>query len=149
MLAEHPQPAPLIAFEITEGMLLNAEPQVVSRLDRIREAGIEVALDDFGTGYSSLAYLKKFRIDYLKIDQSFIRNLECDTSDLVLTEAMIAMAHKLGLKVITEGVETPGQKQILVQAGCDYAQGYLFAKPLPPQEFSELLHQAERSKITG
>lgn len=140
-LAMHPQPVPMIAFEITEGMLLNAEPQVIARLDRIRNAGIEIAIDDFGTGYSSLAYLKKFQIDYLKIDQSFIRNLEHDSSDRVLTETMIVMAHKMGLKVIAEGVETPGQKEFLAQAGCDYAQGYLIAKPLPPEEFIALLRQ--------
>lgn len=147
-LALHPQPSPMIAFEITEGILLNAEAQVVSRLDRIRHAGIAVSIDDFGTGYSSLAYLKKFQIDYLKIDQSFIRNLENDSSDMVLTEAMIVMAHKLGLKVIAEGVETPRQKQLLEQAGCDYVQGYLIAKPLAPEAFTELLRQAAQTKTS-
>jgi EAL domain-containing protein (putative c-di-GMP-specific phosphodiesterase class I) len=106
-----------------------------------------VALDDFGTGYSSLSYLKKFDIDYLKIDQSFVRNLSPESSDMVLCEAMIVMAHKLGIKVIAEGVETQVQCDLLKQIGCDYGQGYLFAKPMPAEEFERLLarsnHPAE------
>jgi EAL domain-containing protein (putative c-di-GMP-specific phosphodiesterase class I) len=86
-----------------------------------------------------LSYLKKFDIDYLKIDQSFVRNLSADSSDFVLCEAIVVMAHKLGLKVIAEGVETTLQRDLLASIGCDYAQGYLFAKPLPAMEFEGLL----------
>ena len=125
--------------EITEGLLLNAESGVTDKLLALRDAGIQVAIDDFGTGYSSLSYLKKFDIDYLKIDQSFVRNLETDKDDIALSEAIIVMAHKLGLKVIAEGVETQGQKKILTEAGCDYAQGYLYSKPVPSEEFEALL----------
>jgi diguanylate cyclase (GGDEF)-like protein len=128
-----------IVIEITEGLLLNAESDILKKLLKLRDAGIQVAIDDFGTGYSSLSYLKKFDIDYLKIDQSFVRNLETDPNDMALSEAIIVMAHTLGLKVIAEGVETEGQRKLLAAAGCDYAQGYLFSKPVPPEEFEALL----------
>ena len=134
-------PGQAISIEITEGLLLDASEKIVEKLLQFRDAGIQVSLDDFGTGYSSLSYLKKFDIDYLKIDQSFIRNLSTDKSDIALSEAIIVMAHKLGLKVIAEGVETAEQKEILRLAGCDYAQGYLFAKPIPPEEFEKLLER--------
>jgi EAL domain-containing protein (putative c-di-GMP-specific phosphodiesterase class I) len=128
-----------IVIEITEGLLLNAGSSVSNKLLRFRDVGIQVAIDDFGTGYSALSYLKKFDIDYLKIDQSFIRNLATDHSDLALSEAIIVMAHKLGLKVIAEGVETAAQRDLLAAAGCDYAQGYLFSRAMPPEEFEALL----------
>lgn len=128
-----------IVIEITEGLLLNMDHQVAEKLHKFRNSGIQVAIDDFGTGYSSLAYLKKFEIDFLKIDQSFVRNLACDVNDKILCEAIIVMAHKLGIKVIAEGVETQEQKDLLSDAGCDYVQGYLFSKPLPPEEFEALL----------
>ena len=132
-----------MVVEITEGLLLKAESEVTDSLFKFRDAGIQVAIDDFGTGYSSLSYLKKFDIDYLKIDQSFIKNLESDADNMALSEAIIVMAHKLGLKVIAEGVETKGQRYLLAVAGCDYAQGNLFSKPLPPDEFERLInHQS-------
>ncbi|MCH8621347.1 GGDEF and EAL domain-containing protein [Undibacterium sp. TS12] len=134
-------PGQAITVEITEGLLLDASQKISSKLLQFRDAGIQVALDDFGTGYSSLSYLKKFDIDYLKIDQSFIRNLASDASDIALSEAIIMMAHKLDLKVVAEGVETVRQNELLQQAGCDFAQGYLFSKPLPPQDFELLLQQ--------
>ena len=120
--------------------MLNAETDVIDKLLRFRDIGIQVAIDDFGTGYSSLSYLKKFDIDYLKIDQAFVRNLSTDEDDVALCEAIIVMAHKLGLKVIAEGVETEQQKIILTGAGCDYAQGYLFSKPVPPEDFEMLFN---------
>jgi diguanylate cyclase (GGDEF)-like protein len=128
-----------MVIEITEGLLLNVDSQAAGKLLKFRDAGIQVAIDDFGTGYSSLAYLKKFDIDYLKIDQSFVRNLASDSNDKALCEAIIVMAHKLGLKVIAEGVETEEQRNLLSLAGCDYAQGNLFSKPIPRDEFETLL----------
>ncbi len=128
-----------ISVEITEGLLLNAEEGVQDHLEALRDAGVQVSIDDFGTGYSALAYLKKFDIDYLKIDQAFVSNLEDESDDLALCEAIIVMAHKLGLKVIAEGVETQLQHDILLRAGCDYAQGFLYSKALPVAEFEELL----------
>jgi diguanylate cyclase (GGDEF)-like protein/PAS domain S-box-containing protein len=130
-----------IVIEITEGLLLKVETDVANKLLKLRDAGIQVAIDDFGTGYSSLAYLKKFDIDYLKIDQSFVRNLASDANDMALSEAIIVMAHKLGLKVIAEGVETEEQRKFLTDDGCDSAQGYLFSRPIPPDEFEVLLRQ--------
>lgn len=128
-----------IAIEITEGLLLQSEQHIAQTLQAYRSAGIEVAIDDFGTGYSALSYLKKFPIDYLKIDQSFTRHLAPASSDLALCEAMVGMAHKLGLRVVAEGVETEAQRQLLVDMGCDYGQGYLFARPMDAQSFERLL----------
>ncbi|HEV7814222.1 MAG TPA: EAL domain-containing protein [Janthinobacterium sp.] len=128
-----------IVVEITEGLLLDAGTAVTDKLLQLRDAGIQVALDDFGTGYSSLSYLKKFDIDYLKIDRSFTRNLAPESSDMALSEAIIVMAHKLGLQVIAEGVETPEQRDLLLAAGCDYGQGYLFARPMPGEAFDAML----------
>ena len=124
-----------ISVEITEGLLLDASTRVIKQLLAFRDAGVQVALDDFGTGYSSLSYLRKFDIDYLKIDQSFVLDLDAKPDHLVLCEAIIAMAHKLGLKVIAEGVENRKQCELLRTANCDYAQGFLFSKPVPAEEF--------------
>ncbi len=131
-------PGRSIVVEITEGLLLDARSNVSRTLLAFRAAGMQISLDDFGTGYSSLAYLKKFDIDYIKIDQSFIRNLGVQSDDMALCEAIIGMAHKLGMQVIAEGVETETQLQLLLGAGCDYAQGYLFSKPVRPAEFERL-----------
>ena len=128
-------------FEITEGMLLNLSTTVSNKLMELRDAEIQVSLDDFGTGYSSLSYLMKLDIDYLKIDKSFVCNLAPDSDDLVLCEAIISMAHKLGLKVIAEGVETTQQRDLLMLANCDYAQGYLYSKPVPPEELEAWMKQ--------
>ena len=128
-----------IVVEITEGLLLDAHTDTTNQLLAFRDAGIGVSIDDFGTGYSSLSYLKKFDIDYLKIDQSFVKNLTAGSDDMILCEAIIVMAHKLGLKVIAEGVETAEQRDLLSAAGCDYGQGYLFSKPLPADEFEQWL----------
>ena len=138
-LRELDLPGQGMVIEITEGLLLDADSDTVKKLLELRDAGIQAAIDDFGTGYSSLSYLKKFDIDYLKIDQSFVRGLVNDPDDMALSEAIIVMAHKLGLKVIAEGVETEAQRKLLTVAGCDYAQGYLYSKPVPAEEFEALL----------
>ena len=130
-----------VGLEITEGLLLASNPAVVKQLLAFHQAGIPIALDDFGTGYSSLSYLRKFNLDYLKIDQSFVYNLEHDAANLALCEAIIVMAHKLGLKVVAEGVETEQQYAILRGAGCDYGQGYLFGAAMPDHEFEALLRR--------
>ncbi|NJA89674.1 EAL domain-containing protein [Rhodocyclus tenuis] len=132
-------PGQSMVIEITEGLLMEASPLIREKLLALRDAGIQVSLDDFGTGYSSLSYLKKFDIDYLKIDQSFVRNLAPDSDDLALCQAIIVMAHKLGIHVIAEGVETEAQRALLGSAGCDFGQGYLFAEPLPPEDFERRL----------
>ena len=132
-------PGQSLAIEITEGLLMESKAPITGALLTLRDAGIQISMDDFGTGYSSLSYLKKFDIDYLKIDQSFVRDLETDPNDLALAEAIIVMGHKLGMKVIAEGVETKKQRDLLTSAGCDYAQGYWYSRPLPPEEFEEFL----------
>jgi EAL domain-containing protein (putative c-di-GMP-specific phosphodiesterase class I) len=137
-LKELDLPGQGVVVEITEGLLLDASQKVTDQLLMLRDAGIEVALDDFGTGYSSLSYLKKFDIDYLKIDQSFVRNLTKESDDLALCEAIIVMAHKLGINVIAEGIETKEQRHLLASAGCDYAQGYFFSRPVPKEEMETL-----------
>ena len=128
-----------LIVEITESVLLNVHNDVTDQLFQLRDAGIQMAIDDFGTGYSSLSYLKQFPIDYLKIDRSFVRDLNMDPNDMALSRAIIVMAHELGLKVIAEGVETEGQRDLLAAAGCDYAQGYLYANPLPADDFEALV----------
>jgi diguanylate cyclase (GGDEF)-like protein/PAS domain S-box-containing protein len=129
-----------ITIEITEGLLMNSSAVITDELLRYRAAGIKVAIDDFGTGYSSMAYLKKFHVDFLKIDQSFVRDIASDHTQRTIAESIIVMAHKLGLKVIAEGVETEAQRAILEEAGCDYGQGFLFCKPVPSSEFELMLH---------
>lgn len=128
-------PGQSLIIEITEGLLLDANSTVIERMRRLRESGIQISLDDFGTGYSSLSYLKKFDIDYLKIDQSFVRNLTPESDDMALCEAIIVMAHKLGIKVIAEGIETAAQSILLGSAGCDYGQGYYFSQPVSAECF--------------
>jgi EAL domain-containing protein (putative c-di-GMP-specific phosphodiesterase class I) len=127
-----------IVMEITEGVLLDARSSVIQRLRKLREAGIQISLDDFGTGYSSLSYLTKFDIDYLKIDQAFVRHLTPESDDMALCEAIIVMAHKLGMKVVAEGVETALQNSLLTSAGCDYGQGYYFSRPVSADRFEAL-----------
>ncbi|SDR49503.1 bifunctional diguanylate cyclase/phosphodiesterase [Paraburkholderia tuberum] len=128
-------PRQSVAIEITEGLLLDAE--LNEKLLSFREAGIGISIDDFGTGYSSLAYLKRFDIDYLKIDRSFVQNLGFDGGNQALCEAMVMLAHKLGLQVIAEGVETTDQRDFLAAVGCDFAQGFLYSEPVPPDQFEE------------
>ncbi|MBG7621614.1 EAL domain-containing protein [Herbaspirillum sp. AP02] len=134
-LAQQGCASQLIAIEITEGLLLDDSEAVRSQLNNLREAGIQVALDDFGTGYSAMSYLKKFSMDYLKIDRSFVKDMVDADSNRAIVEAIIVMAHRLGMKVIAEGVETMMQAQLLRDAGCEYVQGYLYARPLPEDEF--------------
>ncbi|SLM64415.1 Sensory box sensor/GGDEF/EAL domain protein [Dickeya aquatica] len=135
-----------VIIEITEGLLLNAESRVNNNLHLFREAGIQIAIDDFGTGYSSLAYLRKFDIDCLKIDRSFIEDLEGVGFELCV--AIVAMAHSLGLKVVAEGVETPQQCSTLARIGCDYAQGFLFSRPVPACEFTAMLQATANTSLT-
>lgn len=137
-------PGHSIAIEITENLLLDLDSTVIDKLYAFRDAGIQVAIDDFGTGYSSLSYLKKFDIDYLKIDRMYISNLVPNSNDLALCEAIIVMAHKLGLKVIAEGVETSLQRDLLMEAGCDYAQGYFFSRPLAVDMFEKFINNPPR-----
>ncbi|MBN3752428.1 EAL domain-containing protein [Paraburkholderia sp. Tr-20389] len=138
-LTREGMPGQSIAIEITEGLLLHADLNIDERLATFRHAGIRISIDDFGTGYSSLAYLKRFDIDFLKIDRSFVQNLGFDADNQALCEAMVVLAHKLGLKVIAEGVETIEQRDFLTAVGCDFAQGFLYSQPVPPDQFEALV----------
>ncbi|GAB1235166.1 EAL domain-containing protein [Ferrigenium sp. UT5] len=128
-----------LLIEITEGVLLGNSATVRAELSAYREAGIQLAIDDFGTGYSALYYLKKLDVAYIKLDQSFIRNLEHNENDTALVEAIIMMAHRLGLQVIAEGVETQAQLDIMTAMGCDFTQGFLHSRAIPAHEFEQLL----------
>lgn len=134
-------PPQAIAIEITENLLMENQAEVVDALDKVRQQGISISIDDFGTGYCSFAYLKNYAIDYLKIDKSFVQNISSNNKDIALCEAIIVMAKKLNIKVIAEGIETEQQKQLLIQAGCDFGQGYLLSRPLSNNDFEKLLSE--------
>jgi diguanylate cyclase (GGDEF)-like protein len=130
-----------LILELTESTLLSDTSLVQERLDELKRLGVRIALDDFGTGYSSLAYLRSFPIDFLKIDQSFVNELshESDDQGLIMVRSIISIGHNLNLGVIAEGIEQTNQLDELRKAGCNTGQGYLFARPVPPDEIPELL----------
>jgi diguanylate cyclase (GGDEF)-like protein len=128
-------PGNALGIEIKEGLLMENRLEVSQHMTQLRNSGMTISLDDFGTGYSSLSYLQKFEIDYLKIDRSFVKNMDLGSGSLVMCEAIIMMAHKLKLKVIAEGVETEQQRVLLTKAGCDYAQGFFFSDAVPVDKF--------------
>jgi EAL domain-containing protein (putative c-di-GMP-specific phosphodiesterase class I) len=133
----------LLEFEITETVAMTNADDSIGIMRQLKSLGTTLALDDFGTGYSSLSHLKRFPIDKLKIDRSFVRDIPSDGNDLAIVSAIIAMAHALGLSVQAEGVETQAQSEFLRECECEYAQGFLFGRPLPPAEF-ERLYQDHR-----
>ena len=132
-------PAGSLELELTEGLLMNNKDEIITILDKFREMGIKISIDDFGTGYSSLSYLKRFPLDYLKIDRSFVMDIGHDTDDEAITSAIIAMAHSLNLKVIAEGVENEQQLEFLQRQGCNQYQGYYFSPPVPAEEMINYL----------
>ncbi len=134
-------PGGALTLEITERVLLDADQTTDSKLHQLQNAGLQLALDDFGTGYSSLSYLKRFDIDGIKIDRSFVSHLQAGSQDLVLCQAIIVMAHQLGITVVAEGVETQAQHELLLAAGCDYGQGYFYCRPVPAEVLLERLQR--------
>ncbi|WAJ37547.1 EAL domain-containing protein [Pseudomonas sp. GOM7] len=128
-----------LELELTESQMLDNVDSVISTFQQLRDMGVKLAIDDFGTGYSSLSYLKRFPVDYVKIDQTFIRDLSPGGEDAAITRAIIAMAHSLELKVVAEGVETQAQMDFLKSQGCDEIQGYLISRPRDAIAFAELL----------
>ncbi|NGZ28612.1 MAG: EAL domain-containing protein, partial [Magnetococcales bacterium] len=139
LLEETSLPPTALELEITESTLMGNLEESIAIMKRLRELGIALALDDFGTGYSSLGYLKRFPVNTLKIDQSFVRELTCDSKDTVIIQAIIGLAHTMDLTVVAEGVETPFQLEFLREQGCDQVQGYLLSKPLPSQDVTKVL----------
>jgi diguanylate cyclase (GGDEF)-like protein/PAS domain S-box-containing protein len=136
----------LLKIELTEGMLLDNIESSIATMNALNEIGVPISLDDFGTGYSSLQYLKRLPLDQLKIDQSFVLDLVSDSSDRAIVRTIIAMAHSLNLNVIAEGVETEEQRQLLINKGCFHFQGYLFGKPVPIEQFENLLQSCQHLK---
>ena len=128
-------PGDRLELELTEGMLMEQPEAASATMAALKQMGVRLSLDDFGTGYSSLSYLKRFPIDKLKIDQSFVREIPADDDSSAITGAIVSLAHSLQLKVIAEGVETKEQLDFLIQKGCDEVQGYYFSKPLAANDF--------------
>jgi diguanylate cyclase (GGDEF)-like protein len=139
--------AGLIELELTESVIMRDAPEAARRLKELTALGIRLAIDDFGTGYSSLGYLKAFPISTLKIDRSFVRDIDRDPNSAALAQAIIAMASSLKLKVVAEGVETREQLEQLRASGCQELQGFIFSKALPPEELLALLEQGARLQL--
>ena len=136
----------MLQIELTESAVFERDSRTgessEDAIAKLRELGVRIAIDDFGTGYSSLSYLKRWRVDYLKIDRSFVRDLVTDMGDLAIVGAIIAMARHLHIDVVAEGIEGWQQLEKLRQLGCPYAQGFLFAKPAPAVQCDRLLNGA-------
>jgi diguanylate cyclase (GGDEF)-like protein len=128
-----------LGIEVTESGLMGPGDKSLDALNELYALGVRLSIDDFGTGYSSLAYLKRLPVQYLKIDRSFVKDIETDRSDAIIAHSVIALAHALGLEVVAEGVETQGQARFLEERGCDRVQGYLYARPLQVGEVERLM----------
>ena len=139
VLDETGLPARMLELELTESHLLDNVENVIATFQQLRDLGVKLAIDDFGTGYSSLSYLKRFPVDYVKIDQTFVRDLAAGGEDAAITRAIIAMAHGLELKVVAEGVETQAQMDFLREQNCDEIQGFLISPPVPAERFAEVI----------
>jgi EAL domain-containing protein (putative c-di-GMP-specific phosphodiesterase class I) len=148
ILAETGLDPRFLELELTESVLMKRAEFTASVLQAVRERGVQVALDDFGTGYSSLSYLRKFPVDALKIDQSFVRQISSGDDTTIVT-AVIGMARSLKLRVVAEGVETPEEADFLRTHECDEAQGYYFSRPVPPQQFAGLLKAGIQKRMVS
>jgi EAL domain-containing protein (putative c-di-GMP-specific phosphodiesterase class I) len=132
-------PPALLQLEVTESMVMQHVERAIGVLDAIQSRGIRLAIDDFGTGYSSMSLMKQFPIDTIKIDHSFVDDLPDDSEDQAITQAIISMGKALGMTVVAEGVETIEQETFLRDHACDEMQGFLFSKPVPPEQLADLL----------
>jgi len=147
VLKETGMPPDHLELEITESVIMQNADFAVSILSALSELGIKISIDDFGTGYSSLAHLKRFSVNTLKIDKSFVREVDLNSTDAAIATAIIAMGNSLNLNVIAEGVETQSQYDFLKFNNCDQVQGFLFCRPLPPEELIELLRKNRREMV--
>ena len=145
LLQKHNVPAKCLELEMTESMAMQDIDASITSINLLRELGVSLSIDDFGTGHSSLSYLTALNIDILKIDCSFIHNIPDNEDDVTVTSAIIALAQQLKLKVIAEGVETEDQRLFLKEKKCDFGQGYLFSRPIPPEEFKLLIKQERQT----
>ena len=134
-----------LELELTESMVMHDAPHLVAMLDELKRLGVQISVDDFGTGYSSLSYLKRFPVDRLKVDRSFVEHMASDANDATIVRAIIALGHNLGLKVVAEGVELPEQARLLSEYLCDEAQGFLYARPICARYLRRLLARITRS----
>ena len=139
LLAETGLAPQRLEIEITESSVIGHLADAITVLGQLRDMGVHIAVDDFGTGYSSLAYLKRLSVNRLKIDRSFVQDIPGNASDAALVQAIVSMAHSIGLTTIAEGVETEAQRQFLADLGCEQYQGYLLARPLPAEAAGQLL----------
>ena len=139
VLHVHCQVTEIQELEITESLLIEDHDKTFETLDELREIGVKLAIDDFGTGYSSMGHLKRLSIDTIKIDRSFVKDIPGDDDAATIVMAIILMAHSLRKQVVAEGVETQAQVEFLRARHCEFAQGFLFSKPLPVREFSQYL----------
>jgi EAL domain-containing protein (putative c-di-GMP-specific phosphodiesterase class I) len=128
-----------LILEMTEDMFIEDNERAGAALREVKELGVNVALDDFGTGYSSLSYLRKFPVDVLKIDQTFLVDLVEDPAGTVFLAAVTDLAHAIGLSVIAEGVETRQQAEVVARVGCESSQGFYFARPMPAEQFATIM----------
>ena len=136
--------ADCVRLEITESAVMHNASESADTLQKLRALGFRLSIDDFGTGYSSLSYLHQFPLDVLKIDRSFITHIGSDGSNIEIVETVINLARSLNMKVVAEGVETQTQLDQLVRLGCDFAQGYLFSRPLAKEKAAELIQSGAR-----
>jgi EAL domain-containing protein (putative c-di-GMP-specific phosphodiesterase class I) len=138
-----------LELEVTEDILLNDEQAVLNTFLEIQKLGVRIVFDDFGTGYASLSYLKKFPLDGLKIDRSFVLGLQANPDDAAIVSSTVSLSKKLGLSVIAEGIENCATADLLVSMGCEEGQGYFFGRPMPAREFEDNFLPACRSSIEG
>jgi len=149
LLARHGLAANLIDLEVTESVSMASPDETIEVMRALTQRGLTLSIDDFGTGYSSLAYLKLFPIRTLKIDRSFVKDIETDPSDADICDVTVLLAHKLGLEVVAEGVETEAQLKFLRSIGCEKIQGYLISRPLPADQLESLLRQTVAAWNSG
>jgi EAL domain-containing protein (putative c-di-GMP-specific phosphodiesterase class I) len=138
-----------LKLEVTEGLIMRNTEKSIETLRRLKDFGVTIAIDDFGTGYSSLSYLRRLPLDVLKIDRSFVQGIGQNAEDDAIVQAILSLAQSLGLSVTAEGIETPEQANLLREWSCDSGQGYLFSRPLAPDEFSTLFRRWSASSGHG